>query len=94
MSHDIEPTGKWWAIITVTLTLTRMNKSFAAVNNRHNSIENNYCGGKLGFVVSRLGLVGSVRLGLGLVTSLGLGLRVKVSVSISDSGDKPGLPLQ
>jgi len=31
--------------------------------------------------VSRLGLVGSVELGLGLVTSLGLGLRVSVSVS-------------
>jgi len=31
--------------------------------------ENDYCGGKLGFVVSRLGLVQS-GLGLGLVTSV------------------------
>jgi len=74
-----------------------MNKSFAAVGlykYRHNSIENDYCGSKLGFVVSRLGLVGSVGLGLGLVTSLGLGLRFRVSVSISGGGDKPGLPPQ
>jgi len=58
---------------------------------RHNSIENDYCGGKLEFVVSQLGLVG---LELGLVTSLGLGLRVRVSVSIRGGGDKPGLPPQ
>ena len=56
---------------------------------RNNSIKNDYCGGKLGFVMSRLGLVG---LHLGLVMSLGLGWRV--SVSISGSGDKPGLQLQ
>ena len=41
--------------------------------------------------MSRLELVGSVGLRLGLVTSLELGLRVRVSVSISSSGDKPGL---
>ena len=44
--------------------------------------------------MSRLGLVGSVGLRLGLVTSLGLGLRVSVSVSISGGGDEPGLPPQ
>ena len=53
---------------------------FCGSKYRQNSMENDYCGGKLGFVMSRLGLVGSVGLGLGLVTSLGLGLRVKVSV--------------
>ena len=42
-------------------------------------------------MVSQLGLVGSVGLELGLVTSLGLGLRVRVSVSIRGGGDKPGL---
>jgi len=46
---------------------------------RHISVENDYCGGKLGFVVSPLGLVGSVGLGLGLVTSLGLWLRFRVT---------------
>jgi len=40
----------------------------------HNSIENDYCGGKLRFVVSRLRLVRSVGLGLGFVMFLGLGL--------------------
>jgi len=56
----------------------------------HNSIENDYCSGKQGFVVGQLGLVESV--GLGLVRSLRSGLRVMVSVSVSGSGDKPGLP--
>jgi len=69
----------------------KMNKSFEAVNTAKIASKMT-CGGKPGFVVSRLGLVGSVGLGLGLVTSLRLGLRV--SVSISGSGDKPGLPLQ
>jgi len=51
---------------------------------RRNSIENDYCSGKIGFiVVSPLGLVGSVGLRLGLVTSSGLWLRVRVSVNIS-----------
>ena len=46
-----------------------------AVNSkyRHNGIENVFCGSKLGFIVTRLGLLG-LGLGLGLVTSLGLGL--------------------
>jgi len=51
----------------------------------HNSIKNDYCSGKLGLVVSRLGLVGSVELGLSLVTSLGVWLIVRVSESISGS---------
>jgi len=59
-----------------------MNKSCGG-KYHHSGIENDYCGSKLGFVVSWLGLVGSVGLGLGLVTSLGLGLRVRVSVIIS-----------
>jgi len=42
--------------------------------------------------VGQLELVGSV--GFGIVRSLGLGLKVMVSVSISDSGDKTGLPPQ
>jgi len=66
--------------------LVNMNKSFAAVcggKYRHNSVENDYCGGKPGFVVSP-----------GLVTSLGLWLRVRVSVSISGGGGKPSLPPQ
>jgi len=46
-----------------------------AVNSKycHNGIKNVYCGSKLGFVVTRLGLLG-LGLGLGLVTFLGLGL--------------------
>jgi len=65
------------------------NKSFAVVNIAKIAFENDCWGGKLRFVASRLGSVG---LGLGLVTSLGL--RVGVSVSISSGSDKPGLPPQ
>jgi len=61
---------------------------------RRNSIDNDYCSSKQGFVVGRLRLVGSVGLGLGLVRSLGLRLRVRVSASIIGSGEKPGLPPQ
>ena len=68
--------------------LHQVAKIFCGNKYRHNSMENNYCGGKLGFVVSRLGLVGSVGLGLALVTSLDLGLRFRVSVIISSVGDK------
>jgi len=57
-------------------------------------IENDFCGGKLGFNVDRLELVGSVWLGLWLVRSLVLALRIRVSVGVSGSGYKPGLPLQ
>ena len=49
------------------MELSVMTKSIAAVND--------YSGSKLGFVVSQLGLVGSVGLGLRLVI-----LRVRVSV--------------
>jgi len=41
-------------------------------------------------MVSQLGLEGSVRLGLGLVTSLRLQLKVRVSVSIRGGSNKPG----
>jgi len=67
----------------------QMNKSFVMISIHRSSIKNDYCGGKLGFLVSQLGLLGSVGLGLGLVMSLGLGLWVRVSVSINRSGDKP-----
>jgi len=63
----------------VTVSLKIKNIIFCGGKYRHNSVENDYCGGNLiGFVVSALGLVGSVGL-----PSLGLWLRVRVSVSIS-----------
>jgi len=52
--------------------LSGLNKSFAAVNTATIASKMT-CGGKLGFAVGQLGLVGSVGLGLGLVRSLGLG---------------------
>ena len=39
----------------------------------HNSIKNDYCGGKLGLVVGQFGFVWSIVLGSRLVSSLGLG---------------------
>jgi len=80
-----------WLVSFLLLAHIFQGEIFCGGKYRHNSIENDYCGGKLGFVVSQLGLVGSVGLGLGLVTSLRLGLKVRVSVSISSGGDKPGL---
>jgi len=48
---------------SVYLAIDKLANKSCGGNYCHNSIENDYCDDKFGFVVSQLGLVGSVGLG-------------------------------